>query len=221
MAVLARAGGLVAAARAAAGEPERQRVSAASPPAVAMPANNGRRRSSGRRSGAGNSLRSSAAKNSGRGLGRAWRSCSSSLRSGAEEGSHLYLRAARAWADSQRMPVWGVLKEAMRRLLPVLSLVAALLAAPAAASARPHNLLTGFTDDAVFLRAPLADRQAGFSHARAARGSVVRPSSPGPTWRRAGPRAGASRAIPAGAATAGTPWTASLARRARLVCACS
>ena len=71
------------------------------------------------------------------------------------------------------MPVWGVLKEAMRRLLPVLSLVAALLAAPAAASARPHNLLTGFTDDAVFLRAPLADRQAGFSHARAARGSVV------------------------------------------------
>ena len=87
----------------------------------------------------------------------------------------------------------------MRRLLPVLSLVAALLAAPAAASARPHNLLTGFTDDAVFLRAPLADRQAGFSHARAARGSVVRvfiswadvaPSRPAEQERRARSRLG-------------------------------
>ena len=175
-----------------------------------MPANNGRRRSSGRQ------LRSSAAKNSGRGLGRAWRSCSSSLRSG-QEGSHLYLRAARAWADSQRMPVWGVLKEAMRRLLPVLSLVAALLAAPAAASARPHNLLTGFTDDAVFLetRSPTAKPASATREPPAARS--CRSSSPGPTWRRAGPRAGASRAIPAGVATAGTPWTASLARRARLV----
>ena len=95
-------------------------------------------------------------------------------------------------------------------------LAAILLAVPQTASAR-HSLRTGFTDDSVFRGGAPGDRLAGFAHARAARGSVVRVFF---SWAELAPTPPPSGAVARNPAWPGYrwgTWTGSRAKRTRPV----